>query len=192
MQHLYRIVLGRDATAREISAGVKFISSAGESSAAASDLSPWQYGLGEYDAATERVKTFTPFRFFTGDSWQGASMLPDPVTGKARLGADGGEPGDNPRQAAIRRWTSPAEGKISIEGTLRHDQNSLGNSGDGVRARIVSSRHGELASWNVNGSSAETKLERNQDRKGRYRWISLSMAGRIARTTVSGGLRSSR
>jgi hypothetical protein len=27
-----------------------------------------------------------------------------------------------------------------------------------VRGRIVSSRHGELASWNVNGSSAETRL----------------------------------
>ena len=31
-------------------------------------------------------------------------------------------------------------------------------TGDGVRGRIVSSRHGELASWSVNGSSAETKL----------------------------------
>jgi hypothetical protein len=30
--------------------------------------------------------------------------------------------------------------------------------GDGVRGRIVSSRHGELASWWVNGSSAETRL----------------------------------
>ena len=30
--------------------------------------------------------------------------------------------------------------------------------GDGVRARIVSSRHGELASWVLNGTSAETKL----------------------------------
>ena len=27
-----------------------------------------------------------------------------------------------------------------------------------MRGRIVSSRHGELASWSVNGSSAETKL----------------------------------
>ena len=41
-------------------------------------------------------------------------MLPDAVTGKARLGADGGEPGDNPRQSVVRRWTAPAEGEISI------------------------------------------------------------------------------
>lgn len=158
VQRLYRIVLGRDATIREVSAGMKFINSGGEPSAARTDVSPWQYGFGEYDAAIERVKTFAPFRSFTGDFWQGASMLPDPVAGKAKLGADGGEPGDNSRQAVIRRWTSFAEGKISIEGTLRHDQNSLGNFGDGVRARIVSSRHGELGSWSVNGSSAETKM----------------------------------
>ncbi|MGI8988064.1 MAG: PSD1 and planctomycete cytochrome C domain-containing protein, partial [Bryobacteraceae bacterium] len=75
-------------------------------------------------------------------------------------------PGDTPRQAAIRRWISPIEGKISIEGTLRHDQNSLGSAGDGVRARIVSSRDGELASWNANGSSAETKLNGIKVEKG--------------------------
>jgi len=157
VQRLYRIALGRDATPREISIGLKFINEGGEPPAA-SDVSPWQYGLGEYSSATDRVKTFAPFRVFTGDFWQGASMLPDSVTGKAKLGADGGEPGENPQQSVVRRWTSPAAGKVSIEGTLRHDQNSLRNFGDGVRARIVSSRQGELASWSVNGSSAETNL----------------------------------
>ena len=166
VQRLYRIALGRDATPREISVGLKFIDFGGEPGSAASGISPWQYGVGEYDAATDRVKTFGPFRVFTGDFWQGASMLPDSVTGKARLGADGGEPGDNPRQSVVRRWTSPAEGAISIEGTLHHDQNSLKNFGDGVRARIVSSRHGELASWSVNGSSAETKLDGINIEKG--------------------------
>ena len=82
------------------------------------------------------------------------------------MGRDGGEPGDSLQQAAILRWTSPAEGKISIEGMLRHDQNSLGNSGDGVRARIVSRRQGELATWTVNGSSAETKLNGIKIEKG--------------------------
>ena len=48
-------------------------------------------------------------------------------------------------------------GKLNIEGTLRHGQPAV-PYGDGVRGRIVSSRHGEVASWSVNGSSAETKL----------------------------------
>jgi hypothetical protein len=69
----------------------------------------------------------------------------------------GGEPGERQNQAVIRRWISPVSGKINIEGTLRHGQPAV-PFGDGVRGRIVSSRHGELASWSVNGSSAETKL----------------------------------
>ena len=159
VQRLYRIVLGRDATAGEIAAGVSFVASrGGDDAAAPTGVSPWQYGLGEFDAASSRIKTFTPFQVFTGDSWQGASMLPDPAAGMAKLDTEGGEPGDGPRQAVIRRWTSPVDGKISIDGTLSHDQDGLIVTGDGVRARIVSSRDGELASWTVNGSSAETKL----------------------------------
>ncbi len=166
VQLLYRLVLGRAATPQETAAGIKFIGSSETPLSSAADDSVWQYGSGEYDSVSERVKAFTPFRVFTGDSWQGASMLPDPVAGKGRLGADGGEPGDNPKRAVVRRWTSQAAGKVATEGTLRHDQNSLGNSGDGVRARIVSSRLGELASWNVNGSSSETRLTGVKVEKG--------------------------
>ncbi len=158
VRSLYHVVFARDATDREIAAGLKFIDSDPLPGAPPPDVSAWEYGTGEYDFSSERIKSFTPFRYFTGDSWQGASMLPDPVMGKARLRSNGGEPGDTPRQAVVRRWTSPVEGKISIDGALRHNQDSLG-TGDGVRARIVSSRHGELASWVVNGSSAETKLD---------------------------------
>ena len=46
---------------------------------------------------------------------------------------------------------------MSLEGTLRHNQPLMAH-GDGVRGRIVSSRHGELASFVVNGSSTEAKL----------------------------------
>jgi hypothetical protein len=38
--------------------------------------------------------------------------------------------------------------------------------GDGVRGRVVSNRHGELASWSVNGSSAETRLTGIKVQKG--------------------------
>jgi hypothetical protein len=84
-------------------------------------------------------------------------VLPSPGSGKAVLRAAGGEPGELPGEAVIRRWTSPVSGTLSIEGTLRHGQPAV-PYGDGVRGRIVSSRHGELASYSVNGSNAETKL----------------------------------
>jgi hypothetical protein len=83
--------------------------------------------------------------------------VPAALSGKAALTPTGGEPGELPNQAVVRRWTSPVSGKINIEGTLRHGQPAV-PYGDGVRGRIVSSRQGELASWWVNGSSAETKL----------------------------------
>jgi hypothetical protein len=54
---------------------------------------------------------------------------------------------------------------LTIEGTLRHGQPAV-PYGDGVRGRIVSSRLGELASWSVNGSSAETKLTGIKVEKG--------------------------
>jgi hypothetical protein len=54
---------------------------------------------------------------------------------------------------------------MSIEGTLRHGQPAV-PYGDGVRGRIVSSRQGELASWSVNGSSAETRLSGVSIEKG--------------------------
>ena len=76
-----------------------------------------------------------------------------------------GSRASSPSEAVVRRWVSPVSGTLSIEGTLRHGQPAV-PYGDGVRGRIVSSRHGELASWSVNGSSAETKLSGIKIEKG--------------------------
>jgi hypothetical protein len=45
----------------------------------------------------------------------------------------------------IRRWTAPASATISITGTLRHEP----AEGDGIRAFIISSRHGTLLTADV-------------------------------------------
>ena len=66
-------------------------------------------------------------------------------------------PGEDLQHAVIRRWVSPKEGKISIEGTVSH-KTTASDDGDGVRARIVSSSLGELATWMVHGIEAETKI----------------------------------
>jgi hypothetical protein len=157
ISNLYRFVFGRSPEKWEIDAGLKYVSEAGEETKDAAPASPWQYGAGRFNPGTDRVESFTPFTVFVPDQWQGGAVLPARSSGKALLRAGGGEPGEEPQQAAIRRWTSPVSGKLSIEGTLRHGQPAV-PYGDGVRGRIVSSRHGELASWAVNGSSAETRL----------------------------------
>jgi hypothetical protein len=148
IRHLYRFAFGRDAKDWELQAGLRFVSQEKEASGAGQANSPWQYGAGE---------PFRPFTVFVTDRWQSGAVLPTPDLSKAMLRATGGEPGEQANQAVVRRWVSPVSGKLNIEGTLRHAQPAV-PFGDGVRGRIVSSRHGELASWSVNGSSAETKL----------------------------------
>lgn len=157
IRHLYRILFGRYPEPRELEAGLSFIGQSGEEKVASRVPSLWQYGTGVFRADESRVELFTPFTTFTPDRWQGGAALPAARFGKAVLTPTGGEPGEQGDQAVVRRWTSPISGKVNIEGTLRHGQPAV-PYGDGVRGRIVSNRHGELASWSVNGSSAETKL----------------------------------
>jgi hypothetical protein len=78
------------------------------------------------------------------------------------LSAEGGHPGSVAHGAAIRRWTSPVDAEVSIEGSLGH----RAAAGDGVRARIVSSRLGELASWTAHNTEAETKMSRVEVKQG--------------------------
>lgn len=156
IQQLYRAVFGRAPEKWEIDAGLRFISQNAEPDKEETVTVVWQSGSGGFHLDTGRVE-FTPFTVFISDRWQGAPILPAAQSGTAVLRPAGGEPGEHKNQAVIRRWVSPAEGRMSIEGTLRHGQPAV-PYGDGVRGRIVSSRHGELASWSVNGSSAETRL----------------------------------
>ena len=81
--------------------------------------------------------------------------MPDDKLGWLMLDATGGHPGQGDDHAVIRRFTVPADGKVVIDGQLKHDE----SQGNGVRGRIVSSRHGELASYSVHKSQAVTKLE---------------------------------
>jgi hypothetical protein len=162
---IYRAVLGRAPEKRELDAGLKFVSQSAEPAPNTASPSPWQYGTGQLDPAGGRVESFAPFAVFVSDRWQGGTILPASHGGTAVLRAAGGEPGEQPNEAVVRRWVSPISGTLSIEGTLRHGQPAV-PYGDGVRGHIVSSRHGELASWSVNGSSAETKLSGIKVEKG--------------------------
>jgi len=175
IRRLYRTMFGRDPEKSETEASLKFVSRDAESSVEAASPSPWQYGIGQFNVNSGPVESFTPFAVFVSDRWQGGSVLPAAGSGTAMLSAGGGEPGEHPDQAVIRRWISPVSGTLSIEGTLRHGQPAV-PYGDGVRGRIVSSRQGELASWSVNGSSAETNLNGIKVEKGET--ISFIVDGR--------------
>ncbi len=152
IQRLYRAIFGRAATAREVTLAVRFL---GLPSHEPSALLPaWQYGFGAVDEKSGRVKEFTPLAHYTGSAWQGGPKLPDPKTGWCLLTPSGGHAGDDGGHAVIRRWTAPRDGTIAISGTLTHKS----PGGDGVRARIVSSAHGEIASWVACRIEAETRI----------------------------------
>jgi mono/diheme cytochrome c family protein len=160
---MYRALYGRAPAKEELETGLRFVEEETRRSGGglAKDASPWQYGHGRYDEAAKKVD-FQPLPHFTGNSWAGGAKLPDPKLGWILLTAEGGHPGSVVHGAAIRRWTSPVDAEVSIEGSLGH----RAAAGDGVRARIVSSRLGELASWTAHNTEAETKMSRVEVKQG--------------------------
>lgn len=142
IQRLFSAIFQRAATDREVATATSFLraSEAGFEPPAPPVKSQWLYGTGGYDDAAKRLKNFTPLPHFAGDSWQGADQWPGGATGWAQLTSTGGHPGNTLEYASVRRWVAPADATIDIHGTLVHEP----EPGDGVRAFIVSSRHGEL------------------------------------------------
>ncbi len=158
VQSMHRLLFGRAPTAEEAAAAKRFVDGFERGGASTPDAVAWRYGYGKVDEAGK--VSFTPLPHFTGTSWQGGAAMPDAKLGWVNLTADGGHPAA--QVAAIRRWTSPRDAVVSIEGALVHKA----AEGDGVLARIVSSRDGALASWTAHHTEAETKMSRVELRKG--------------------------
>ncbi|HRK36148.1 MAG TPA: hypothetical protein PLJ47_16240, partial [Candidatus Hydrogenedentes bacterium] len=57
-------------------------------------------------------------------------------------------PGDDMEHMVIRRWISPMSGTVNISGEVHHDT----PAGNGIAARILSSRHGLLGEWPIHNS----------------------------------------
>jgi hypothetical protein len=157
---LYRIVLDREPSEDEARLGRAFLDRP-EPPPVVYKPGPWHYGVGEVDEATQKVKSFTPLPHFTGQAWQGGTALPDPAFGWAFLTAQGGHAGNDLKHATIRRWVAPADGTVTVSGTVAHKT----KGGNGVRARLISSRSGELASWRLKQLEAEMKLKGVEVRK---------------------------
>jgi len=83
-------------------------------------------------------------------------------SGWASLAGEGGHPGRDAQHAVIRRWVAPRAGKVQVRGTLRLE----GRGGDGVRARVTSSRLGELLARTLDKGSAEMDVPEIDVRAG--------------------------
>jgi len=158
---LYRRLFGREPSEDEARLGRAFLDKP-EPPPVVYTPGTWLFGVGEVDEATRKVAKFTPLPHFTGTAWQGGPALPDPVFGWAFLTAQGGHAGNDLKHATIRRWIAPNDGTVTVSGTVAHRT----KTGNGVRARLISSRAGELASWTLRQLEAESKLKGLEVKKG--------------------------
>lgn len=149
---LYELIYQRNPSEIEMKLALDYLNSDAAAEWQTNAQSAWEYGFGAFDPATKHTKVFAPMGTFTNRAWQPGGKIPDPRFKGLALTVDGGTPIKS--LAVIRRWTSPREGFISIEGTLIHPS----KDGDGVEGRIVSSRSGELGSWIASTNRAQTRL----------------------------------
>jgi hypothetical protein len=112
----------------------------------------WQFGYTTGNANPRRID-FKPLPFFNGFRWQGSAEHPDPDLGWVTMQAHGGIVGA--RFSPVRRWVAPDDGTLSITGDCKH----TGADGDGIRARIISSRFGEHGEWEAFKNSVSTPVE---------------------------------
>lgn len=157
---LYRLALARSPSQAEAAAALRFANSR-QTAAHTSDPDPWLYGWGALDAESGRVTAFRRFGYFVNDAWQGSSMLPDRSAGNATLTLNGGTPGDDTGNAVIRRWVAPADGTVSITGTVAHTLDQFEQRfhlSNGIRAWVISSRAGLLGKWELLDSKRELNL----------------------------------
>ncbi|MGE0378859.1 MAG: DUF1553 domain-containing protein [Planctomycetaceae bacterium] len=114
--------------------------------------SAWQIGYGGFDETSQRTGAFALLPHWTGSAWQGGPELPDSKLGWVTVHAKGGHPGNSREFSAIRRWVAPADGTVTVGGTLQHGN----ENGNGVRGLIVSSRTGLVGDWPVHNTQSET------------------------------------
>ncbi|OWK40584.1 PSD1 and planctomycete cytochrome C domain-containing protein [Fimbriiglobus ruber] len=152
---LYRLIYQRDATPTQVRASVGLVQAA-EEDARPTVMRPkaWTYGYGAYDPKAGKLTSFHPLPYFTGSAWQGGPNWPDASLGWTQLTATGGHPGNDLTHAAVRRWTAPRDCVVRISSELVHDV----AQGDGVRASIVSSRHGLLKSVVAHNSRVDVSV----------------------------------
>jgi hypothetical protein len=142
VRQLYRLAYQRAPTESQEHAALAFLMAPPEKAPPVRpEILAWQYGYGTLFEAEGRVD-FHPLPHFTGSAWQGGPQWPDATLGWVQLTATGGHAGNDLQHAAIRRWTAPRTGKVSIKSTASHQV----AAGDGIRCWIVAARHGVLAS----------------------------------------------
>jgi hypothetical protein len=160
---LYQLAFQRPATTQERQLAFTFLVQQARVVPLLPTASDWQYGLASWDNDQERVVNFRPFTVYKERRWQASDEYPSQnAASYGALNAKGGHPGRDKEHAVTRRWTAPISGTYSVQGELHHP----GKEGDGVRARVVSQKHGVLDTWTAKHARVATVIESVTVEKG--------------------------
>lgn len=156
IRQLYQIVYQRDPTEAQRQAALAYLALPSDSPPSVRpETLAWQYGYGQFVEEQRRVE-FQALPYFTSSAWQGGPKLPDDSLGWVQLTAEGGHAGNDVAHAAVRRWTAPHSGAVRVHSSARHEV----TAGDGVRCRLVSSRHGLLQAATIHNRQQTFDVER--------------------------------
>lgn len=163
ISHLYRQIFQREPNAAELRLASEFVDGAREGMAV-SGRSGWQYGYGIPDPSIPADKRFTPFPFYgkDRDSYRFSKAFPHPKMKYLDLSGTGGHTGREVAHAPTRRWVAPYAGAFRIQSEVQHRS----ENGDGVRARIISSREGLLKESIVFTETREMNIDKVVLEKG--------------------------
>lgn len=151
---LYQHAFQREPEPAERVAARQFLARATNAASSAPAGPVWEYGYGRFDTNASRLEAFATFRQFKDGRWQAEADYPSPeAVGFAALSAMGGHPGRDLAHSVVRRWHAPVAGTVRIRGRLKHPA----EAGDGVVARIVSSRQGLVGTWTA--AHGETPIQ---------------------------------
>ena len=148
VSQIYDLLFGRPPDPQERKLALAYL----QTGQPASKLTAWKYGYGAVNEQQQRVQKFTELTSFVNGRWQGGKQLPDPKLGWVFVDRRGGHPAVSNDRCCIRRWVSPIAGTVTISGKLAHAP----EPGNGVRARMISSKHGLLGEWSVDMAQATT------------------------------------
>jgi len=159
---LYRRIFQRQPTDKELQRAQGYLAAYPQNDLVHPESKDWQYGYGEFDPATKHIKAFASLTAFDGKSFKGTLKTADGKPSEVKLDAMGGDPGLTPAMSSIRRWVAPLDGEVNITAELTHTDAKT----EGVVARVISSRAGELGEWKAKAQSVCTDLAKVAVKKG--------------------------
>ena len=159
---LYKLIYQRSPSDIELKLALDYLQGEATVTAPNTGALGWEYGYGEFDPATKRMKSFVQMSSFKGNAW--VPGTPGNKAGPVSVTAKGGRPGNGPAFAAVRRWTARRDGFVSVDGMLDVPSKDVS---DAVRGLIVSSGSGLLGTFAPpHGSQVGTKLPRVAVKRG--------------------------